>query len=162
MDDSKKLAILAEITRAAHFEWRRAAAVRNPDQDPREVVMRYWEESARDAAKYYLKQIDPAGDLAEQVAELFVSSSLIMKETAEMLPRSAGGHSRMQHTACPWMAWHEREGLLEEDQAGCDHFIAKLVAEINAALGTSLRFSTESSLPAGQSCCLRHFWVEGE
>jgi hypothetical protein len=162
MDDAKKLAILSEITRASHFEWRRAAAARNPDQDPREAVMLYWEESARDAARYYLKKIDPAGDLADQVADLFVSSSLIMKETAERLPNSAAGHSRMQHTACPWFDWHEKEGLLDEDQAGCDHFIATLLEEFNAALGTRLRFSTESSLPAGQACCLRHFWVEEE
>lgn len=160
MDDAKRFEILADIMRASHFEWRRAALKVNPGTDPVELVKQYWEEVGKDTARFYLKKIDRDRDLAEQVAELFVASSVVMGEDAEVIEKTAEGHSRARHNSCPWHRWHERQGLLAEDQVGCDHWLATVIDEINAALGTSLRFSTDEALPGGGSCCLRRFWVE--
>lgn len=162
MDDRKRFEVLAEIMRASHFEWRRAALAACPGLDPVALVKRYWEEVGKDTAKYYLKRIDPAGDLAEQVAELFVASSQVMGEDAEVVERSPDGRVQVRHRSCPWFDWHKRESLLPEDQVGCDHFLETVVDEVNAALGTSLRFATVESLPAGQGGCLRRFWEEGK
>ena len=104
--------------------------------------------------------IDPAGDLAEQFAALFVSSSVIMGEDAEEIAQSATGREQVRHNSCPWYDWHQREGLLAEDLGGCNHFLQVVVDGVNAALGTSLRFETVESLPGGGSCCLRQFWEE--
>jgi hypothetical protein len=160
MDIEKKFAVLAEIMRASHFEWRRAALALNPDTDPTELVKRYWDEVGKDTTSYYVRMIDPAGDLAEQFAELFVSSSLVMGEDAEVIEKSADGRAQARHNSCPWYTWHQREGLLTEDLAGCNHFLQVVVDGVNAALGTSLRYTTVESLPGGGGCCLRQFWEE--
>jgi hypothetical protein len=160
MDDAKRFGILADIMRASHFEWRRAALKLNPGADPIELVKKYWEEVGRDTARFYLSKIDRNGDLAEQVAQLFVSSSVVMGEDAEVLDKTPEGHSQARHSVCPWYDWHQRQGLLAEDRVGCDHWLKTVVDEINAELGTSLRFSTDEALPDGGSCCLRRFWVE--
>ena len=99
-------------------------------------------------------------DLAEQFTALFVSSSVVMGEDAEVIDRSAEGRAQMRHNSCPWYDWHQREGLLAEDLAGCDHFLQVVVDGVNAALGTSLRFETVESLPGGGCRCLRQFWEE--
>jgi len=160
MDDAKKFEALAAIMRASHFEWRRAALALSPDVEPFELIKRYWEEVGKDTAKFYLKKIDPARDLGEQMAELFVSSSVVMGEDAEVLAKNADGQSQARHNDCPWYHWHKREDLLAEDQPGCDYFIQVVVDEINAALGRSLRFATDEALPAGGGCCWRRFWEE--
>jgi hypothetical protein len=162
MDDAKKLKVLATIMRASHFQWRRAALASCPGSDPLELVNRYWDEVGKDTARYYLRMIDPDKDLAEQVAALFVSSSEVMGEDAEVIAKSSEGHSQVRHHSCPWFDWHQREGLLAEDQAGCDHFLQVVMDEINLALGASLRFRTVESLPGGGGCCLRQIWEEAE
>jgi hypothetical protein len=162
MDDAKKLEILATIMRASHFQWRRAALAACPDQDPQELVNRYWQEVGKDTAKFYLRKIDPERDLADQVAALFAASSEVMGEQAEVLEKSPEGHSQVRHAACPWFDWHRREGLLAEDQPGCDFFLQVVMDEINRALNTSLRFRTVESLPGGGRCCLRQIWEEGK
>ena len=159
-DPTKRLEVLSNIMRASHFEWRRAVMTLFPDTDPKELVKRYWTEVGKDTARYYLKKIDPRKDLAQQVARLFVSSSVAMGEDAEVLEAASDGCCRARHNDCPWYHWHQREGLLDEDRMGCDHWLQTVVDEINAALGTRLRFETVETLPDGGSCCLRRFWVE--
>lgn len=162
MDETKKLEVLATIMRASHFQWRRAALASCPGVDPLELVNRYWEEVGKDTAKYYLRQIDPDQDLAYQFASLFVSSSEVMGEDAEKIGKSPEGRCQVRHNSCPWFDWHRREGLLAEDQPGCDHFLQVVVDEINQALGASLCFRTVESLPGGGGCCLRQIWEEGK
>ncbi len=82
MDEKKKLEVLSNINRAAHFEWRRAVLALCPDLDPVVLIKKYWEEVAKDTAQYYLTKIDPERDLAPQFARLFVSSSVVMGEDA--------------------------------------------------------------------------------
>ncbi len=159
MDSDRKFELLANIMRASHFEWRRAVLKLCPGVDPLELVKQYWEEVGKDTARYYLKKIDPSRDLAEQVADLFVASSVAMGEDAEVLTKAADGSSRVRHNGCPWYDWHQREKLLAEDQVGCDHWLRTVVDEINAALGASLKFETVESLPGGGGCCLRRFWT---
>lgn len=160
MDSEKKFKILSNITRASHFEWRRAALKLNPHLDPIEVVKAYWCEVAQDTAQYYLKQIDPSQDLTSQVAELFVSSSLAMGEEAEVLSAMEKKTSGIKHLDCPWYHWHKRLELLEEDQVGCDMWFEVVLAEINKALGCNLKFKTQSSLPAGDASCRRIIWED--
>jgi hypothetical protein len=162
MDDAQRFELLANIMRASHFEWRRAVLSLHPDQDPAELVKRYWEEVGKDTAKFYLKRIDPEKGLAGQVAALIVSSSVAMGEDAEVLESPGGESCQVRHNACPWFDWHRREGLLQEDQPGCDHWLKTVVDEINRALGRKLRFETISSLPAGGTSCVRRFWEESE
>jgi hypothetical protein len=160
MDIEKKYAVLATIMRASHFQWRRAALALNPDIDSIDLVNRYWDEVGKDTAQYYVRQMDPVGDVAEQFTALFVSSSVVMGEDAEVIDKSAEGRAQMRHNSCPWYDWHQREGLLAEDLVGCNHFLQVVVDDVNAALGISLRFETVESLPDGGRCCLRQFWEE--
>lgn len=160
MDDAKKLKILSDIMRASHFEWRRAVLGLYPDANSVEVVKRYWEEVGKDTAQFYLKKIDPQGDLPAQFAALFVSSSVVMGEDAELMENTADGKAQARHNDCPWVHWHRKEGLLVEDQVGCDHWLKTVVDEVNSALGSSLCFETVEALPAGGECCLRRFWEE--
>jgi len=162
VNESMRFELLANIMRASHFEWRRAVASLCPDLDPIEAVKRYWEEVGIDTAAYYLKKIDPKEDLAAQVAALYVASSVAMGEDAAVVPSSNSGESLARHDACPWFDWHKREGLLHEDQVGCDRWLETVVAELNKSLGTKLRFETVESLPAGGSSCLRRFWEDAE
>ena len=161
MSESKRFELLANIMRASHFEWRRAVASLCPDLDPTEAVKKYWEEVGNDTAAYYLKKIDPDEDLAAQVAALYVASSVAMGEDAAVVPSPNEGESLARHDACPWFDWHKREGLLHEDQVGCDWWLKTVVDEINKSLGSDLQYETVESLPAGGSSCLRRFWVGG-
>lgn len=162
MDDAQRFELLANIMRASHFEWRRAVLSLHPDQDPVALVKRYWEEVGKDTALFYLKKIDPEKNLPEQVAELVVASSVAMGEDAEVVASPDGESFQVRHNACPWFEWHRREGISEEDQIGCDHWLKTVVDEINDALGRKLCFETVSSLPAGDSACVRRFWEESE
>ena len=159
MDDAKKLEILSGIMRASHFEWRRAALALCPEMDPIELVKKYWEEVGKDTAQFYLKKIDPAGNIPEQIARLFVSSSQAMGENAVLSGTTEDGKHQAKHIDCPWYQWHQREHLLQEDQVGCDHWLQTVIHEINRTLGTSVKCETVSSLPAGDGCCLRRFWT---
>ena len=162
MSEAKRFELLANIMRASHFEWRRAVASLCPDLDPTEVVKRYWEEVGKDTAAFYIKKIDPDGDIAAQLAALYVASSVAMGEDAEVVASSVPGESLARHKACPWYDWHKREGLLPEDQVGCDRWLLTVVDEINKNLGTDLCFETVESLPTGGSSCLRKFWEGGK
>jgi len=162
VSEAKRFELLANIMRASHFEWRRAVASLCPDLDPTEAVKRYWEEVGKDTATFYLKKIDPDGDIAAQLAALYVASSVAMGEAAEVVPSSVPGESLARHNACPWYDWHKRENLLEEDQVGCDRWLQTVVDEINKTLGTRLRLETVESLPTGGSSCLRKFWEGGK
>lgn len=162
MSESKRFALLANIMRASHFEWRRAVASLCPDVDPTDAVKKYWEEVGKDTAVFYLKNIDPKRDLAAQVAELYVASSVAMGEDAAVAHSPNPGESLARHDACPWFDWHKREGLLHEDQVGCDWWLRTVVQEINKSLGSRLRFETVESLPAGGNSCLRRFWEESD
>jgi len=148
--------------RASHFEWRRAVASLCPDLDPTEAVKKYWEVVGKDTAAFYLKKIDASEGLAAQVAALYVASSVAMGEDAAVVPSPNAGESLARHEACPWFDWHKREGLLHEDQVGCDWWLQTVVEEINKSLGSDLKFETVESLPAGGNSCLRRFWEGGE
>lgn len=160
MDDKKRFEILSGIMRASHFEWRKAALEMSPGIDPIRLVKKYWEVVGKDTAQFYLKKIDPQRDVAQQTAEMFVSSSQAMGEDAVMLGQNADGCWEARHNDCPWFHWHKKENLLDEDQVGCDQWLKTVVDEINAALHTHVRFETTESLPAGGGCCHRKFWIE--
>ncbi len=160
MDDAKKLEVLSGIMRASHFEWRRAVLALYPDADPIDVIKQYWKEVGKDTARFYLTKIDPLGDLPAQLAALFVSSSVAMGEDAELVDPTADGKAQARHNDCPWVHWHRKEGLLAEDQIGCDYWLKTVVDEINNALGSRLCFETAEALPTGGGCCLRRFWEE--
>ena len=160
-EEDERFGLLGNIMRASHFEWRRAVLALCPELEPTELVKQYWEEVGKDTAKFYLKKIDGERDLAEQVAALFVSSSVAMGEDAEVVGLPPEGGHQARHNDCPWFHWHKRMDLLPEDQVGCDHWLKTVVDEINSSRGTSLRFETLDSLPAGGNCCLRRFWEEG-
>ncbi len=161
MSEAKRFELLANIMRASHFEWRRAVASLCPDLDPTDAVKKYWEEVGKDTAAFYLTKIDRDKNIAAQLAELYVASSVAMGEDAAVVESTVPGESLARHEACPWYDWHKREGLLKEDQVGCDWWLKTVADEINAELGTNLKFETVESLPAGGSCCLRRFW-EGD
>ncbi len=160
MDAQKRFDLLANIMRASHFEWRRAALALCPDLDPIALVKRYWQEVGKDTAQYYLKKIDTARDLPAQVAARDVARSVAMGEDAEGVTPATPGESHARHAACPWFEWHARQGLLAEDLAGCDQWLQTIVDEINGALGSRLRFETVEALPTGGGCCLRRFWED--
>jgi hypothetical protein len=161
MDESKKIKLLSNILRASHFEWRRAALKTNPGQDPMELVQQFWTEVAIDTAKFYSRNIDPKGDVARQFADLFVGSSQAMDEDCTYTGTDEAGCHTVTHTDCPWYHWHKKEGLLAEDRPGCDRWLEKTAAEVNAALGTRIRFATDETIPDGGAVCRRRFWIEG-
>ncbi|MCP5067251.1 MAG: hypothetical protein GY946_11855 [bacterium] len=158
----KRFSILCEIVRAQHFAWREAALEMCPEVDTARVVKRMWEITGRDTARAYLNWIDPSKPLAEQVARSVASASSIMRESlvVEIPPESGGNEALLRHTECPWVDWHRRLRLLDEDRPGCDAWFQSTVDHINRELGTKLRVETLESLPEGCGCCLRRFWVE--
>jgi hypothetical protein len=158
----KRFSILCEIVRAQHFAWREAAQELCPDMDTARIVTRMWEITGRDTAKAYLKMIDRSRPLAVQVAQGVANSSIIMGEAAvvEIPPDGQGDVALLRHTECPWLDWHRRFQLLDEDRPGCDAWFQSTVDHINQELGTKLRVETVEAMPEGGSCCLRRFWVE--
>ena len=121
-----------------------------------------WEITGRDTAKAYLKWIDRSKPLAVQVARGVASSSIIMGESVvvETPSESRGDEALLRHTECPWLGWHRRLRLLDEDRPGCDAWFRSTVDHINRELSTKLRVETLETLPEGGGCCLRRFWVE--
>ena len=73
----KRFRILVEICRASHFAWREAVARRCPGIDPAVVVNEMWDVTGVQTAESYLAHLDPAGDLARQVAASVVWSSVL-------------------------------------------------------------------------------------
>ncbi|MBI4568049.1 MAG: hypothetical protein HY719_06590 [Planctomycetes bacterium] len=157
----QRFAALCQITRAQHFLWRQAVREVCPGVDPSAVVSRMWEVTGRDTAGAYLKRVDRAKPLAAQIAASIAWSSRCMGEEARAEPGRDAGEAFVRHRACPWLEWHRAQGLLEEDQPGCDRWFQSVVAEINRALGTEVRVETLEALPSGGSCCLRRFWEGG-
>ena len=155
----KRFRILVEICRASHFAWREAVARRCPEIDPAEVVNEMWDVTGVQTAESYLAHLDPAGDLARQVAASVVWSSVCMGEDAHLEPAEAGGWL-VRHDACPWQRWHEKNDLVAEDRPGCDVWFEATLRTINEKLASRLRFETLSALPDGGDCCLRRIWVE--
>ncbi len=151
----KKFKTLSQITRAAHFEWRETFRKMYPDQDPKEAVLKYWEIVGHDTARAYLKKIDKTKPVAPQVAQQIVNSSLAMGEEARLVDGESNGEVCFEHQACPWHEWHQRYDALDEDQPGCDCWIATLINDINEALGTNVTFETLCSLPNGDASCKR-------
>ena len=156
----KRFAILCEITRAQHFAWRAAVQQMCPDLDTEAVVRRMWEIVGRQTGSSYAKHVDPDEPLAPQIAASVAWSSQCMGEAAEVEDGADDHEAFVRHTACPWLDWHKRLGLEDEDQAGCDLWFERSVQKVNEALGTKLHFETIESLPEGGSSCLRRFWVE--
>ena len=160
MPIEKKFKILCDITRATHFAWREAALELCPQVKPQDFVNKFWEITGRETAKGYLKRLDPNKPVARQVADAMVWSSVTMGEDAELVEGKNDKESYVRHKACPWVEWHRRLGLLEEDQPGCDKWFEITIKEVNKKLGTNVKFETEKSLPAGGECCLRRIWVD--
>lgn len=156
----KKFAVLCEITRAQHFAWHEAVRQLCPGVDMVQVTNRMWELTGHETAKAYLKRLDRAKPLAPQVAASIVWSSQCMGEDAHLEVSEGKDEAFVRHHDCPWVHWHRRTGLLHEDRPGCDVWFKTMVDDINAALGTRLRFETLESLPEGKPSCLRRFWVE--
>jgi hypothetical protein len=156
----KKFAILCEITRAQHFAWHEAARQLCPDIDVGKVTDRMWEVTGHETARAYLKRLDKEKPLAPQVAASIVWSSQCMGEDAALEPTPGKDEAFVRHSDCPWYHWHKRLDLLHEDRRGCDLWFQTTVDDINKALGTKLRMETLESLPDGNACCLRRFYVE--
>jgi hypothetical protein len=156
----KRFPVLVQITRASHFAWRQAVVDLCPGCDPVAVVNRMWEITGHDTAAAYVKRLDPKKPLAMQFARSIEWSSQCMGEDAEALEGPKAGEAMLKHHGCPWCDWHKRLGLLAEDRPGCDIWFKTAIDDINAKLGTKLRFETTESLPEGGGCCLRRFWVE--
>lgn len=155
----KRFQVLCEIVRAQHFAWREAALSMAPDLDPRELVNKMWQITGVETAKFYLKQLDPDSPLPAQVAECIVASSICMGEDA-IVEKGENDEAFVKHLDCPWYHQHKRMNLLAEDQPGCDTWFFTVVAEINKALGTSIKIETMCSLPEGGACCNRRIWTE--
>jgi len=156
----KRFKVLVEIARASHFAWREAVARCCPEVDPARVVQEMWAITADATARSYVPRIDVEQDVARQVAECIVWSSVCMGEDASVEPGERPGEWLVRHVACPWHRWHERHGLLAEDRPGCDRWFEATLESINERLGTRLRFETVSALPDGGECCLRRIWDE--
>lgn len=159
----KRFAVLCQITRAQHFAWRAAVADLCPDVDPEAVVMRMWEHTGVGTAGAYVKRLDFDAPLARQVAASIAWSSDSMGEDAVVEPGADGvDEAYLRHTACPWVDWHRRQGLLAEDRPGCDAWFRSTFECVGEAAGKAVRFETLESLPEGGTCCLRRIWVEDE
>ncbi|MDQ7780723.1 MAG: FAD-dependent oxidoreductase, partial [Planctomycetota bacterium] len=156
----KRFGILAQITRATHFAWREAATNLAPNVKPYDFVKLFWEITARDTAKGYLRQLDPAKPLPRQIAQSLVWSSVAMGEDAKLVLGKDDNEAFVIHDGCPWFEWHERLKLLEEDQPGCDAWFIKTVEHINQKFGTNVKIETLKSLPNGDDTCTRRIWVE--
>jgi hypothetical protein len=156
----KKFKILTEITRAQHFAWHEAVRQLCPDIDVAKVTDKMWEVTGHETARAYLKRLDRSKPLAPQIAGSIVWSSQCMGEDAALEVTEGKDEAFVRHADCPWFHWHKRLGLLHEDQPGCDLWFQTTIDDINQELGTKIRMETRESLPAGQSCCLRRFWVE--
>ncbi len=156
----KKFAILCEITRAQHFAWHEAVRQMCPDADVAKVTDKMWEVTGHQTAKAYIKRIDTAKPVAAQVAASIVWSSQCMGEDAKLETTDGKDEAFVRHGDCPWVHWHKRLNLLEEDLPGCDIWFQTAVADINEKLGTKLKVETLEALPDGDSCCLRRFWVD--
>ncbi len=154
----KRFSVLCEITRAQHFAWREAVRECCPDTEIGAVIERMWRITGEQTARAYLKRLDPDRPLAPQVARSIAWSSQCMGEDAAV--EIEGDQARVRHRACPWVDWHRKLGLLDEDRPGCDAWFESMTRLINRELGTRLRFETAASLPEGGDCCLRRLWVD--
>jgi len=158
----KKFRVLCDITRAQHFAWREAVKRDSGTDAAESAVLGMWRRVGEQTGASYAKRIDRSKSLSLQVAQSVEWSSQCMGETASAEPvEGKKDEALLRHTGCPWHGWHEREGLLAEDQPGCDAWLQATVAAVNESLGTKLRCETLESLPAGGSCCLRRLWTEG-
>ena len=153
--------VLCEIVRAQHFAWREAVLAVAPDLDPRELTTTMWRITGRQTAQAYLKRLDPKKPLPLQVARCIAWSSVCMGEDA-VVEKGDSDEAFVTHRDCPWFHWHQRQGLLAEDQPGCDVWFGTLVGEINDALGSHLKVETQCALPAGDACCRRRIWAEAQ
>ncbi len=168
----KRFAILCEITRAQHFAWRQAIQELLPDLDTAAVVDRMWKITGVQTAKAYAKRIDMNQPIAPQVAKSVAWSSQCMGEDADVEAADVeaadsedggceGGKDGafLRHADCPWFHWHKRLGLLSEDRPGCDAWFASTLQTLSEAIGVKVEFETLESLPDGDPCCRRRFWV---
>jgi hypothetical protein len=156
----KRFRVLSEINRASHFAWRQAVSRRCPEIDPRRLVLDMWDITGVQTGKAYVKHVDPSLPLAPQIAASVAWSSQCMGEDAQAEPGPQPDQAFVRHRACPWHRRHRDNGLLEEDRPGCDRWLEATVRTINEELGSTLRFETLATLPDGDDCCLRRFWVE--
>ena len=155
----EKFKMLCQITRAQHFAWREAIQRRHPALDPGELVDVMWRVTGESTGRAYLKHLDPRRPLPAQVAGSIAWSSQCMGENVSVEVGDDGHEAFVRHHDCPWFPWHERQGLLDEDLRGCDTWFASTVEAVNQGLGCNLRCETLSALPAGDSSCLRRFWI---
>jgi len=156
----KRFRVLSQILRASHFEWLRAARALAPNVSELQLILKFWEEVAKDTAESYIKRIEPDKPLPEQIVRCFVFSSICMGEDCEAVAGKDENEAFARHTACPWFEWHKRLGKTELDLPGCDRWIEVFVDEINRRLGVRVRWETLKALPKGDDVCLRRFWVE--
>ena len=158
----KKFGILCEITRSQHFSWHEAVAKMCPDVDVAKVTDKMWEITGHTTAQAYLKRLDTSKPLSVQVAGSIVWSSQCMGEDAKLEVTKDKDEAFVRHDDCPWLHWHKRLGLLEEDRPGCDIWFETIVEDINKEKGTKLHVETLEALPDGGKSCLRRFWVDEE
>ena len=156
----KKFKILCEITRASHFAWRQAVIEACPDVDIKDVVYKMWEITGHETAKAYINKIDSSKPVLPQIARSFVWSSVTMGEDAEIVDEGNPDEIFVRHNGCPWFNWHMKVKALPEDKPGCDIWFKTVISDINKAFGTNVKIETQSSLPDGESSCVRRIWLE--
>lgn len=98
----RRFDMLSQITRATHFGWREAALAVCPNANAQELVNKFWEITARDTAKGYLRRIDLKKPLPRQVAESMVWNSVNMGEDAKLVLGKDEKEAFVHHDGCPW------------------------------------------------------------
>lgn len=154
----KKFAVLAEITRAQHFAWREAARRTCPSVDPKAVMIEMWRVTGEQSGAAYAKRMNRALPIAPQVAASISWASECMGEDAVVERGASEREAFVVHRACPWLRWHEKNGLLDEDRPGCDEWFRATIDAVNRALGSHVRFETLEALPEGGRTCRRRLW----
>jgi L-2-amino-thiazoline-4-carboxylic acid hydrolase len=151
---------LCQIVRAQHFAWRQAVRHSAADIDPGGVVDRMWDVTGEWTARSYAKRIDPTKPVAPQVASNIARSSASMGEEVSVESSTTDDESLVRHTRCPWLEWHRRFDLLEEDRRGCDRWFQSTMEHLSTAIGVSVRVETIQTMPEGAPNCERRIWVE--
>lgn len=154
----KRFSVLCDITRAQHFAWREAVVRTCAAIDARDVMLEMWRITGEQTGRSYAARLDADRPLPAQIAAAIAWSSQCMGEDAKAEAGSSDAEAFVRHRECPWKAWHERCGLLDEDQPGCDQWFASTLETVNRAAGGSLRFETLETLPSGGQSCLRRIW----
>ena len=156
----ESLSLLWNILRAHYFAWRDAAVALCPDVDRHDLVQVMWSRAGCETADAIVEALDRSRPLTNQVAAALALTSRALGEAAITSDTQGREQAWIASRSCPWLAWHERRGLEDEDRLGCDAWFASTVARLNELLGTRLEVETEACRPDGDAECRRRIFVE--